>query len=364
VARFSRILLGDALLVTGGATVAWLSATSPERSGEAQRAAVAAITDRALAEMRRHYPEGAQTLVRRDAHAKAHGCARARFTVASDLPGELRVGSFADPGREYPAWTRFSNGSFTPGGDTGLDGRGMALKIFDARPDGQTHDILLINHPTFFSPDAVDYRDFADAGALTGDKNGLRRYFLPGPNPFNWRLRQGLIAYRIASAPILSPLSISYFSMAPFAFGPNQAIKYLARPCSDNPRPSNAERGPDFLRRELSRGLAGGEACFDLMVQMRKDSMPLEDLTVEWSEEESPFRPVGRITLMPQVIETPARDAFCEGTAFNPWNAPETHAPLGSMNEVRRLVYDKISAFRRQRNGVPAIDARSAWGNL
>jgi hypothetical protein len=100
------------------------------------------------------------------------------------------------------------------------------------------------------------------------------------------------------------------------------------------------------------------------MVQMRKGMMPIEDLTVEWPEEESPFRPVGRITLMSQVIDAPARDAFCEGTAFNPWNAPEAHAPLGSMNQVRKAVYDKISAYRRQRNGVPDVDARSAWGSL
>jgi hypothetical protein len=242
------------MLVGGGATAAWLSAATPDKSEEAQKVAVPAVADRALAEMRRHYPEGTQTLVRRDAHAKAHGCARARLTIGSDIAADLRVGSFATPGREYAAWTRFSNGSFTPGDDTGLDGRGMALKILDATLTGQAHDILMINHPIFFSPDAVDYRDFAAAGALTSDTQGLRRYFLPGLNPFNWRLRQGLIAYRIASAPIPSPLTISYFSMAPFAFGPGQAIKYSARPCSDNPRPSNEERGPDFLRRELSRG--------------------------------------------------------------------------------------------------------------
>jgi hypothetical protein len=358
------IVAGAALLVTAGATAAWLSAATPDRSDGAQRAAVAAIADRALVEMKRHYPEGPQTLVRRDAHAKAHGCARARFTVASDIAADLRVGSFATPGREYPAWTRFSNGSFTPGDDTGLDGRGMALKILDARPEGQVHDILMINHPTFFSPDAVDYRDFADAGALTGDMQGLRRYFLPGPNPFNWRLRQGLIAYRIASSPIPSPLTISYFSMAPFAFGPDQAMKYSARPCSHNPRPSAEERGPNFLRRELSRGLASGEACFDLMVQLRKGSMPIEDLTVEWPPEQSPFRPVGRVTLMRQVTDTPAREAFCEAMAFNPWDAPEAQAPLGSMNYVRRAVYTVISTYRRERNGMTGIDVKSAWGSL
>ena len=152
--------------------------------------------------------------------------------------------------------------------------------------------------------------------------------------------------------------------MAPFAFGPGQAIKYSARPCSENPRPPNAERGPDFLRRELASGLAGYEACFDLMVQLRKGSMPVDDVTVEWSEQESPFRPVGRIDLLRQSTDTPARDAFCEATAFSPWNAPEAHAPLGSMNEVRKAVYDRISAYRRQRNGVGAIDARSAWDDL
>ena len=67
----------------------------------------------------------------------------------------------------------------------------MALKILDAAPGGQAHDILMINHPAFFSSDAVDYRDFADAGALTGDLRGLFGYFLPGWNPFNWRWRQG-----------------------------------------------------------------------------------------------------------------------------------------------------------------------------
>ena len=100
------------------------------------------------------------------------------------------------------------------------------------------------------------------------------------------------------------------------------------------------------------------------MVQLRKGSMPVDDVTVEWPEQESPFRPVGRIDLMRQSTDTPARDAFCEATAFNPWNAPEAQAPLGSMNEVRKAVYDRISAYRRQRNGVGAIDARSAWDDL
>ena len=101
LARFSRFLGGGALLVAGAASSAWLSADVPDRSEAAQKAAVTAIADRAIAEMQMHYPDGAPTLVRRDAHAKAHGCARAKFTVAPDIAADLRIGSFAGPGKEY-----------------------------------------------------------------------------------------------------------------------------------------------------------------------------------------------------------------------------------------------------------------------
>src|ERR1044071_8791145 len=40
---------------------------------------------------------------------KPHGIAAARFHVRDDLPEELRVGLFSEPGRSYPAWVRFSS---------------------------------------------------------------------------------------------------------------------------------------------------------------------------------------------------------------------------------------------------------------
>ena len=51
LARFSRFLGGGALLVAGAASSAWLSADVPDRSEAAQKAAVTAIADRAIAEM-------------------------------------------------------------------------------------------------------------------------------------------------------------------------------------------------------------------------------------------------------------------------------------------------------------------------
>lgn len=336
-----------------------------------EAADIDAIRAKALAGLRQHYPEGTAVLVRRDAHAKAHGCVKAVFKVDTDLAPELRVGTFARVGQSHKAWIRFSNGAFHPGADTGYDGRGLALKIIYADPgdgvaarDPAVHDILMINHPAFFSSTAADYRAFADAGALAGATDGLKGYFLPSLNPFGWRLRQARIAYNIASKSITSPLQASYFSMAPFTFGANRWVKYSARPC---PRAApaaaqgSAPRSENFLREALVSTLDREPACFELMVQERKGDMPLDDATVEWSEAVSPYRRVGEIAVPKQSVASVARDLFCEAVTFNPWRAPAAHAPAGGINRVRKAVYDATSEYRSKRNSVGPIDPQAEW---
>ncbi len=86
-----------------------------------------------------HRYRGKQFL--RGVHPKAHGCARATFTVNANLSDDLRVGMFANPGTSYEAVVRFSNAAalFGPdvqniddgkGGKTRTHGsRGMAVKV-------------------------------------------------------------------------------------------------------------------------------------------------------------------------------------------------------------------------------------------
>ena len=50
--------------------------------------------------------------VARGAHAKAHACLRAYFDVQPDIRSEFRYGIFAEPGRRYKTWVRFSNGHY------------------------------------------------------------------------------------------------------------------------------------------------------------------------------------------------------------------------------------------------------------
>lgn len=349
-----------------------LLASELERVTPAEVQQIKEITDIALTGLKAHYPESSKALVLRDAHAKAHGCAKAVFTVREDIPISLRIGTFSTPGKKYKAIVRFSNGAFKPGPDTGMDGRGMAIKIIDSDPErslsdrsDDIHDILLINYPVFFSPNVEDYASFAEAGALTGDTEGLKKYFFPGLNPFSWRLRQAYIAYEIASQKIDSPLAAQYYSMVPYGFGDGRAVKYSAKPCNSSFKSSKSNGGGEnFLREALANELSNNDACFEILVQEKTSEEDVEDATQLWKEATSPFLLVGKLDIPAQKIKDTKRDDLCEAMSFTPWNAPKDQLPLGGINRLRRVVYDEISSYRSQRNKVVVESGSILWGKF
>ncbi|WP_158639100.1 catalase family protein [Elioraea rosea] len=318
----------------------------PEGEPEAIGAVVAAIE----AEVRSTAATGP---ARRDAHPKAHGCVRAEFRVLDGLPVHLRAGVFAEP-RCYPAWVRLSNGSETPRNDRRGDGRGLAIKLLgvEGSPSG-TQDFLLINHPSFFVRNAIDYIAFQAAKPRW-------RFFFPGWNPTRFRWRELAVAGAIVRRRVTNPLDIRYWSMTPYLFG-DVACKFSARPASP-PSRFHGTDGPDFLRRNLSRHLAEAGAAFDFLVQLRgdPDAMPIEDPTVIWSEAASPFIPVARLTIPRQAFETAEQMAFCENLSFTPWHCVPAHRPLGGINRSRLAVYEAISRLRHELNGTVRAEPRQA----
>ena len=147
-------------------------------------AATAALLEQFI---RKTYPPGVRP-AKRDAHAKAHGCVRATFTVR-DLPQRLKVGVFAEA-KQFDAWVRFSNGNNKPQADKVGDGRGMAIKlmgvpgekILDAERDAKTQDFVMINNPVFFIDTAANYLTFTkDSGS--GD---VLEYFIGVRDPRKW----------------------------------------------------------------------------------------------------------------------------------------------------------------------------------
>jgi len=88
--------------------------------------------------------------------------------------------------------------------------------------------------------------------------------------------------------------------------------------------------------------------------------MPVEDGSVEWSEEESPYRPIGRITIPAQEAYSPARRVYVDDMlSFSPWHCMPEHQPLGSIMRVRHSVYATASEYRHRMNALPRVEPSS-----
>ena len=142
-----------------------------------------------------------------------------------------------------------------------------------------------------------------------------------------------------------SHLDIPYWSTTPYQFGRGRAVKYIVMPSSPSKSTLPATLTDTYLRDAMQAHLAQRDATFDFMIQVQADSrtMPIEDASVEWKREESPYVPVARIRIPRQPLKDETR---CEQVAFNPWNCLAEHRPLGSMNRARREIYQAMAAFR------------------
>ncbi len=285
----------------------------------------------------------------RDVHFKAHGCVKAEFLVLQ-LPEAMSIGIFAEA-HKYPAWIRYSNGSDKVQNDSVGDGRGMAIKLMGIEhSQSGTQDFVMINHPVFLVRNAADYIEFQKALA----EDNPSKFFFPGFNPLNFRLRELAIAIAIRNKKVDNPLDTQYWSATPYRFG-DTAMKFSARPCDKTIHSLFVETtSPNFLRKNMQKHLAHGDACFDFMAQLRKHpvEMPIEDSTIEWSEKDSPFIPVARITIPSQAFDTPEQQKFCEDLSFTPWHTVLEHQPLGGINRVRKVVYETSSRIRHELNGI------------
>ena len=304
----------------------------------------AAVTGRFIAFLRdaseRRHPSGP---IRRFNQGRDAGCVEAEFVVRDDLPPEHRVGLFAEP-RTYRAFVRFANASSSTDREKDLRGMSIALSDVDGHnltPTATRQDFVLNSHPVMVAPDTKEF--LALLQAMEG--GGLRRllYFASHPG-----------AARIGLAARQQPtchLDISYWSTTPYLFSPGRAVKYIAKPCSQRTSRLPERLTDAYLRDALRAHLAQDEACFDFMIQFQLDGreMPIEDATVEWKEQRSPYLPVARLRIPRQGIDDAARLRSCEEIAFNPWNCLTDHRPLGGLNRARKDIYHSLAQLRRDR---------------
>lgn len=296
--------------------------------------------DKKIREFRAPSIHSGQTALR-GSHPKTHGVVNARFVVAPDLPDDLRVGLFVEPNKSYDSLMRFSSlgkPELEVFADADRDVRGVGLKLLATDADGARitlADFLLNSVPILSTQrgrDVVPQRlDFMD---LT---------------------RQLVYSDELI---VNDVLSVNYFSITPFRYGPSRAVKYVLRP-SAHPSLENGASieqctdltGPNFLRHRLEYilGHATSDAVFDFCIQFQRDPVldPIEDPRVEWH---GPLVKVGEVRISRQSVNQPEHTAHDEAIAFNLYHCLPEHAPLGEVNRNRRAVYSSSPVLRRQLN--------------
>src|SRR5262245_30513858 len=298
-----------------------------------------------------------------DVHVKVHGCATAEFRVLPNLPDELAQGLFVRD-HTFAAVVRFSDAASQPQPDYVPDGRGMAIKLLNVLGErisaeingAPTQDFVMVNHPVFLARNVKDYlrveQLLADA---KDDKLATARQALTGGdwNPLHWHWREALTALQIAAQVPAHPASNTYFSMAPIRLG-KYVAKYRARPAGELAGSfvdllTKLGKQPDALGLILAETLRSQQLLFEFQVQLRtsRETMPVEDATVQWPESESPYRTVALVLIPRQEINTEEQRAVSRQLSFNVWHALADHRPLGGINRLHREAYPISAAWRR-----------------
>lgn len=310
--------------------------------------------------------------LKRAQHPKGHGCLEATFEVLEITQEKLRVGIFSEP-RVFPALIRFSNGAKSEDNHQDGDAHGMAIKLLNVagkkllpeEEHSNSHDIVLLDNETFFEGDLEQFSIFNDLTAEIANarRNGEDR--LKAVLYGVWlKVFRKIFVGKDILAPALetsdqepvSPLRAKYWSTTPYLLGSAQAVKYVAVP---DPAPSPSEltdgvKEPDGLTARLRMDLTSSDACFDFHVQVQgdKDKHPIEDPTVSWSAQDASSYLIAKIRIpkIGALSDSEWKDIQdrSEAIAFNPWNAPPEHRPLGAINRDRKLVYSELLRLRRQ----------------
>lgn len=315
-----------------------------------EAANIARVKAAVQANLERHYANAPMTL--RDTHSKTHGCAKASFSVNADIPEKFKVGLFSKPAT-YKTWVRFANGRGSVEADSVEDTRSMSIKLIGvggprlpAATESKTQDIITQNTPLFFIRSIEQYADFFEHAAK-GD-GAIKLWFL---NPLH--LHEALTLKQMAATIPGSLLEEKYWSGSAFQLGipPRHiAVKYVLIPCAAGTVKAPQVLPAGYYRSELVSHIAKQEACWNFALQEQTSkSMPIDDLTFAWSEQESPPVVVGKLTMPVQSIDAPGQDGFCENLSFSPWNAKVEHQPIGALNRLRKEVYPMVSAYQTKR---------------
>ncbi|MEO6177645.1 MAG: catalase family protein [Flavobacterium circumlabens] len=313
----------------------------------------------------------------RDAHAKSHGILKGELKIYDNLPEHLAQGVFSQP-KTYPVIIRYSTaqGAIVP--DKMSAFRGMAIKIIGVEgekflPDlahAMTQDFLLVNYPVIPTGTINEYLKLQEGLEKQADSGEL---FQKIEQKVAVGVQNVLAAVGLAddtnilSAPGPHILGDTYFSMAAIRYG-DYVAKINVKPLSDNLKEVSGKKIDKeeieadenaFLTKLISGFFESNTAEFEMSAQLctNLETMPVEDGSVQWPEEQSPYQPIAKLTILPQNTFSPERRVYADDVlSFNPFHCLPEHRPLGNIMRVRKLAYETSSKYRHHMNAQPRVE--------
>jgi hypothetical protein len=286
--------------------------------------------------------ENGQKPAERPVFRKQHGIAYGTFTINHDIKPEYKIGIFA--GDSYECAVRFS--SDTQPTATDLNSTlGLGLKLFGVKGtkligEGDTADFIFQNIDRFFARDAQQMCSFTTAGVVDQDYD---TYINKHPE-----LSSILNAMTKVEA---SCLTAGYWAILPFKLGDKAIVKY--RLVAEDTYKGAPFNDMNYLALDLQQRLRNNSATFRFEIQVRTNpkTMPIDDAQAVWSIEESPYIAIAKLHFPQQDICAIGQSEFGNALAFNIYRTLPQHEPLGSIAEVRKVVYAASAQVRHQANG-------------
>jgi hypothetical protein len=312
----------------------------------------------------------------RSVHAKAHGLLRGQVTVLDNLPAELRQGAFSKPAT-MPVFLRFSTNPGDILDDKVSTPRGLAIKMVGVdgpRLPGSesdvTQDFVMQNAKAFTSATPKAFLTTLKLLAKTTDKApGFKKVLsavLKGVESTIESMggESGTLK-SLGGHPQTHILGESFSTVVPILYGPYYAklamVPVSASLTALTDLHVDFADNPDGLHAAVTEYFIQHGGTWELRIQLAADldKMPIEDASVQWSEELSPYVTVARIDVDAQ----PAWDGekvreIDDAMTFSPWHGLQAHKPVGGVMRVRKPSYEMSSDFRARHNGCPIHEPR------
>lgn len=337
----------------------------PDDEADTVREMVAAMRD--ITETT--YANGGHAI--RSVHAKSHGLLTGQVTVLDGLPPAYAQGAFATPG-SYAAVLRFSTNPGDILADSVSTPRGLALKLIEVPgerlpgSEGQvTQDFVMQNAPAFTAPDPKTFLKTLKLLAKTTDRGeGLKKVasaVLRGTEKVVEAFGgESPTLKSLGGHPETHPLGETFYTMVPFLYGPYFAklsvVPVAPELTALTDAPVEVNGKPDCLREAVNAHFAQHGGVWEIRVQLGVDieQTPIEDASVVWPEDLTPYVTVARLEVQPQPAWNEARSREVDDAmVFSPWHGLAAHRPLGGIMRSRQPAYEMSSQFRSERNGCP-----------